>query len=38
MSKEIATSSSNQESGAPAIPQYSLPMILLMFAWPAVWF
>ena len=38
MSKEIATAGPEQASGAPAIPQYSLPKILFMFAWPAVWF
>lgn len=38
MSRQIAKPSPAQESGAPAIPQYSLPMILLMFAWPAAWF
>ena len=38
MFKEIAESSPAQEAGAPVIPQYSLPMILFMFAWPAVWF
>jgi membrane protease YdiL (CAAX protease family) len=38
MSKEIATSSPEQDSGAPTVPQYSLPKILLMFAWPTAWF
>ncbi len=37
MSTEIATSNPKQESGVPAIPQYGLPMILFMFAWPTAW-
>ena len=28
----------NSETNEPDIPQYSLPMILFMFAWPAAWF
>lgn len=35
MSAPVATSSSKQESG---VAQYSLPMIIFMFAWPLAWF
>ena len=38
MSRSATSSSSPQESGASGIPQYSLLMIVFMFAWPAAWF
>jgi hypothetical protein len=34
----IVSVGTKQAPGSAAVPQYSLPVILLMFAWPAAWF